>query len=53
METARKFAALSVKEIFEPVLKKQIDAALEEADDQYAIPPYYTIQVLVDGKDED
>ena len=47
METARKFAALSVKEIFEPVLKKQIDAALEEANDQFAIPPYYTIQVLV------
>ena len=46
-ETARKFAALSVKEIFEPVLKKQIDAALEEANDQFAIPPYYTIQVLV------
>ncbi len=53
METARKFAVLSVKEIFEPVLKKQIDAALEEADDQYAIPPYYTIQVLVDSKDQD
>ena len=52
METARKFAALSVKEVFEPVLKKQIEAALEEANDQFAIPPYYTIQVLVDSKEE-
>ncbi len=53
LETARKFAALSVKEIFEPVLRKQINAALEEANDQFAIPPYYTIQVLVGDEKEE
>ncbi|MBR0342500.1 MAG: DUF4230 domain-containing protein [Oscillospiraceae bacterium] len=52
MDTARKYAALSVKEIFEPVLKKQIDSAVEEANDQYAIPPYYSIKVIVgNGQD--
>ncbi len=49
METAKKYAALSVKEIFEPVLKKQIDDALNAANDEFAIPPYYSISVIVDS----
>lgn len=48
--TAIKFAKLSVKEIYEPIVSAQIDAAVQNADDEFAIPPVYTINVEI--KDE-
>lgn len=47
LATAEKFAKLSVKELFEPLVKAQIDAALENAEDDFAIPPQYTIIVEI------
>ena len=49
-ETAQKFAKLSVKEIYEPLVAAQIDAALQKASDEYAIPAYYTITVEIKNK---
>lgn len=46
-DTAIRFAKLSVKEIYEPVIKAQIDEAVKRAEDEYAIPAYYTITVNV------
>lgn len=46
-ETANKFAKLSVKEIYEPIIKAQIDEAVENANDEFAIPVYYTINVEI------
>ena len=46
-ETARKFAILSVKEIYEPLIVAQVDAAVQNAADNYAIPAYYTITVEI------
>lgn len=46
-ETAERFAKLSVKEIYEPLVKAQVDAAVQDADDEYAIPAYYTIIVEI------
>lgn len=46
-DTANKFAKLSVKEIYEPLVAAQIDAALQKANDEFAIPPYYTIIVEI------
>ena len=46
-DTAVKFAKLSVKEIYEPLVAAQIDAALKNAADEYAIPAYYTIIVEI------
>ena len=46
-ETAERFARLSVKEIYEPLVKAQIDAAVQDAEDEYAIPPQYTINVEI------
>ncbi len=46
-DTAIRFAQLSVKEIYEPVIKAQIDEAVKRADDEYAIPAYYTITVNI------
>lgn len=45
--TAIRFAKLSVKEIYEPLIAAQIDAAIKSASDEYAIPPYYSIIVNV------
>ena len=44
-ETAGRYAKLSVKEIYEPLVAAQVDAAVRNADDEYAIPAYYTIDV--------
>ncbi len=46
-ETAERFAKLSVKEIYEPLVIAQVDAAIQDADDEYAIPAYYTINVEI------
>lgn len=46
-DTAIKFAKLSVKEIYEPLVAAQIEAALQNAADEYAIPAYYTIIVEI------
>lgn len=46
-DTAVKFAKLSVKEIYEPLVAAQIEAALQNAADEYAIPAYYTINVEI------
>ncbi len=48
-ETAEKFAKLSVKEIYEPLVVAQVDAAVKNADDEFAIPAYYTIDVEIRG----
>lgn len=45
--TAEKYAKLSVKEIFEPLVKAQVDAAVQNAEDEFAIPPQYTIIVEI------
>ncbi len=50
LATARKFAALSVKELFETVLNNKVDAAIKMADDDLAVPAYYDINVLVGEK---
>ena len=49
-ETVEKFAKLSVKEIYEPLVAARIEAALENANDEYAVPPSYTIIVEIKGK---
>lgn len=46
-ETAIKFAKLSVKEIFEPIVASVEDEAFENADDEYAVPAHYAIVVKV------
>jgi len=46
-ETAEKFAKLSVKEIYEPLVTAQIDTAVQNAEDEFAIPAYYTIAVEI------
>ena len=46
-DTAIKFAKLSVKEIYEPLVAAQIEAALQNAADEYAIPAYYAIIVEI------
>ena len=46
-ETAEKFAKMSVKEIYEPLVVAQVDAAVKNAADEYAIPAYYTIFVEI------
>ena len=46
-ETAKKFAKLSVKEIYEPLVIAQVDAAVQNANDEFAIPAYYTINVEI------
>lgn len=46
-EIVEKFTKLSVKEIYEPLVKAQVDAAVKNADDEYAIAPYYTINVEI------
>ncbi len=46
-ETAEKFAKMSVKEIYEPLVVAQVDAAVKNAADEYAIPAYYTIIVEI------
>ena len=48
-ESAERFAKLSVKEIYEPFIKAQVDAAVQDAADEYAIPPQYTITVEIRG----
>lgn len=47
LDTARRFAALSVKEIFEPVLRKQIESIVAKEDNVLAIAPHYSISVKV------
>ena len=47
METAYKFAKLSVKEIYEPLIKAQVDAAVRDAADEYAVGANYTIIVEI------
>lgn len=47
IDTARRFAALSVKEIFEPVLRKQIESAVLAENSVFAIAPSYSIHVVV------
>lgn len=46
-ETAIKFAKLSVKEIYEPLVTAQVDSAVQNAADDFAIPAYYKIHVEV------
>ena len=46
-DTAVRYAKLSVKEIYEPLITAQVDKAVEDAADEYAIPAYYTITVNV------
>ncbi len=46
-DTVIRFAKLSVKEIYEPLIKAQIDEAVKRASDEYAIPAYYTITVSI------
>lgn len=46
-ETAQKFAKLSVKEIYEPLVAAQVDAAVKSAADEFAIPARYTIAVEI------
>ena len=46
-DTAIKFAKLSVKEIYEPIVAAQIELALQNAADEYAIPVYYKIIVEI------
>lgn len=46
-DTAKKFAKLSVKEIYEPLVAAQIESALQNAADEYAIPAYFTIFVEI------
>ncbi len=46
-EAAERFAKLSVKELYEPFIKAQVDAAVQNAADEYAIPPQYTITVEI------
>ena len=46
-EAAERFAKLSVKELYEPLIKAQIDAAVQDAADEYAIPPQYTINIEI------
>ena len=48
METAEKFAKLSVKELYEPIIRSKEDAAYEEADDENAIPVHYSVDVVID-----
>ena len=45
-ENARRFAMLSVKEVFEPVLKAQLDAIME-AQGSISNKSYYSVQVVV------
>lgn len=45
MRTAREYAALSVESIFNPIVKAAMDAAVAEANDEYAVPVYYTVIV--------
>jgi hypothetical protein len=42
---ARKFAEITVKELYEPVVRSVIDATVKEKDDVYAIAPRYDIVV--------
>ena len=46
-ETAIRFAKLSVKEVFEPIIMAQVDEAVKNAADVFAIPVYYTISVEI------
>ena len=48
-EAAERFAKLSVKELYEPLIKAQVDAAVQNAEDEFAIPPQYTINVEIRG----
>lgn len=50
-ETAVKFAKLSVKEIYEPLVAAQVDAAVKNANDEFAVPAYYTIIVEIETED--
>lgn len=42
---ARKFAEITVKELYEPVVRSVIDATVKEKDDEFAIAPRYDIVV--------
>ena len=42
---ARKFAEISVKELYEPIIRSVIDETVKEKDDVYAIAPRYDIVV--------
>ena len=44
---AEKFAELSIQEIFEPIIVAAVDAAVSEAADPYAVPVYYTVNVII------
>lgn len=46
-DTAIKYAKLSVKEIYEPLVAAQIDEAVKNAADEYAVPAYYSISVII------
>ena len=49
-ETVERFAKLSVKEIYEPLIAAQVDAAVKNANDEFAIPAYYSISVVIKDK---
>lgn len=46
-KTVQRFAKLAVKEIYEPLITAQVDAAVKRAADEFAIPAYYTITVEI------
>ncbi len=46
-DTAVRYAKLSVKELYEPLVIAQVDEAVKNAADEYAIPAYYTISVNI------
>ena len=47
-KTAEKFAELMVKDLYEPIVIKLEKALVEAADDEYAVPINYSIQVVID-----
>ena len=47
LDTAERFAKLSVKELYEPLIMAQVDAAVKNANDEFAIPAYYSISVEI------
>lgn len=45
-DTAEKYAKLSVKDIYEPLIRKMESAAVAAANDEYAVPENYEISVV-------
>jgi len=47
-ELARRFAELSVREIFQSIATAQVKATVDAANDEYAMPTYYVVKVEID-----